>query len=249
MVKLSAFIKKDTFISMMASVIEGFKQEVGGLLFGDYRTNRKKKRKEIILKQASVLQTTKRSPYSVHFHPKRTDRVEDLWDNLSTYWPVGHFHSHPESKGYEPSPEPSDPDMTTIQKGEIELIIAIWEAKKRNRLEYIRDHTWISGAIGKYYIQLATWYLDEEEYVVPAETHCPYINVMNLGYETGLVRRPGGLFEPDIFVKPGLLKRLQRKINHYDNYAINNGEKAARHILREIEDTLEQIREENKRYY
>ncbi len=243
--KLCVFIRKDTFISLIASVIEGFKFEVGGLLFGDYHSNRRERREEIILKQASALQTSRRSAYTVHFHPKRTLRVESLWDNLSTYWPVGHFHSHPESKDYEPTPEPSESDIFGLEKGAIELIIAIWEAKKRNELEYIRDHTWISGAIGKYYIQAASWYVDDERYVFPAEMYCPYINVINLGFETGLVRHRGGLFEPHTFIKFGLLKMLQRKINFYDTYAIRNGEKAARHILREIEDILEQIREEN----
>ncbi len=238
---LHVFLNANSFINIVTSVVEGFKLEVGGLLFGDwFRTVNK-----ILVEQVIPLQTAKRKPTEVHFNARRTKRVHQMWDNLTTYWPLGDFHSHPEYRGVKYMPEPSQTDQENLRNEEIEIIVAIWEAERRNPLDYVRDGKRISGAIGKYFVKIAAWYLDKNAKVQEAELWAPYIEIINAAYKAGLSPRPGRLFAPETTVSFQELRPLKKLISEYENSvfrSINSMNfNKANVILRKIEKVLNQI--------
>ena len=66
-------IRSNAFVGLVASVAEGFKDEVGGLVFGDSFVTTKK----FVVDFVVPLQTTKRKPTEVHYHPKSTSLIAE----------------------------------------------------------------------------------------------------------------------------------------------------------------------------
>jgi len=230
MSELNVVLTSESFIGIVASTVEAFKSEVGGLLFGDYYESVKK----ILVTQAIPLQTTDRKPTEVHFHPERTERVLSIWDDLSSYWPLGDFHSHPEYGGTVFPVDPSEEDKDFLQDDEIQLIVSIYEAVRSNELGYIRERRRISGAVGNYSIEMAAWYKDGSGDIREAELWCPYIHVINLSHELGIVSRPGRLYNSDAMVSNRELRTLRRLVRKY--------ERAVFHSLNENDPTLKDLK-------
>lgn len=233
---LNVMLTSECFIGVVASSVEAFKSEVGGILFGDhYRSVNK-----IMVSQAIPLQTTSRTPTEVHYHPERTERVLSMWDDLSSYWPVGYFHSHPEYGGTIFQARPSEGDKETIADDEIELIVSIYEAIRSDKLGYIRELRRISGAVGNYYIEMAAWYKDDSGNIREADLWCPYINVINLSSQMHVVTRPGRLYESDSIVPNRELRTLRRLVRKYERAVFRSlNENVA--TLRDIKKVLKKI--------
>jgi proteasome lid subunit RPN8/RPN11 len=231
------FLSSQCFISLVASVAEGFKSEVGGLLFGDWYKTRNK----VVVDLAIPLQTAIRSTSEVHFHPRRTKRVHHLWDNLSSYWPLGTYHSHPEYGDRIYTPDPSKSDIESMEKGEIELIIAIRKAKRRDQLRYTHQQMRIAGAIGKYFVELAAWYCPNLGEVEKAELWCPYIEIINLSFDVGIVTRPGQLYTKDSIVPALSLRTLRNLVREYEKQVFRNC-KLKNPILTKIKRVLKKIK-------
>lgn len=230
MSELNVMLSSESFIGIVASTVEAFKSEVGGLLFGDYYRSVNK----ILVSQVIPLQTALRKPTEVHYHPERTERVLSIWDNLSSYWPVGYYHSHPEYGGVVFTVDPSEEDKSSLQDDEIELIVSIYEAIRRDKLGYIRERRRISGAVGNYFIEIAAWHKDDSGNICEAELWCPYIQVINLSHELGIVSRPGQLYESESIVPNRELRTLRRLVRKY--------ERATFHSLDENDPTLRDIK-------
>lgn len=234
---LNVVLTSESFVGVVASTVEAFKSEVGGLLFGDYYRSVNK----LLISQAIPLQTTLRKPTEVHYHPERTQRVLSIWDNLSSYWPVGYYHSHPEYGGTVYSVNPSDEDKNFIEDDEIELIVSIYEVKRRDKLGYIRERRRISGAVGNYFIEMAAWYKDDSGDICEAELWCPYIQVINLSHELGIVSRPGQLYESESVVPNRELRTLRKLIRKYERAVFRSLDETDP-VLREIKKVLKKIR-------
>ena len=235
-------IRANAFVGLIASVAEGFKDEVGGLVFGDYFVSTEK----FVVDFVVPLQTTKRKPTEVHYHPKRTKRVKGLWDDLSPFWYLGSFHSHPEYGKKKYYPVPSETDEENMEEGELELIVSIWKSQRMDPLGYIKDGLRISGTVGDYHIQMSSWYKKRSGEVVEIELWCPYLRVINEAYKKGIVSRWGRLFESDTLVSEVKLRTLRRRIRKYESLVIRNTENynsafsKVRQAIREI------ARESNK---
>ena len=211
-------IRANAFVGIIASVAEGFKDEVGGLVFGDFFVSTKK----FVVDLVVPLQTAKRKPTEVHYHPKRTKRVRSLWDDLSPFWYLGSFHSHPEYGGKKYPPIPSDTDKDSMEEEELELIVSIWKSRRMDPLGYIKDDFRISGTVGDYHIQMSSWYKKRNGDVIERELWCPYLKVINEGYKKGIVSRWGRLFESDTLVSETKLRTLRRRIRKYESKVIRN---------------------------
>lgn len=215
---MDVIIRANAFIGLVSSVAEGFKNEVGGLVFGDqYATSGK-----IVIDVVIPLQTAKRKPSKVHYHPKRTKRVQSLWDDLSPYWYLGSFHSHPEYRGKKYPPTPSETDIDSMDLRELEIIVSIWKKKRSEPLGYIKDDLRISGTVGDYHIRIASWYKNKTGDVVEQELFCPYLRVINEGYVRGIVGKWGRLFENDTIVSVTKLRKLRKRIRKYEDSVIRN---------------------------
>jgi proteasome lid subunit RPN8/RPN11 len=217
-VEMTVIIRANAFVGLVASVAEGFKDEVGGLVFGDYFATPGK----FVVDFVVPLQTTKRKTTEVHYHPKRTKRVRSLWDDLSPFWYLGSFHSHPEYGGTKYSPSPSDPDKESMEERELEIIVAIWKSERKDPLGYIKEGYRISGAVGDYHIQMSSWYKTQDGDVVEKELWCPYLKVINESYKKGIVSKWGRLFESDTLVSETKLRTLRRRIRKYESTVIRN---------------------------
>ena len=238
---LHVFLSADSFVTLVAAVAEGFKNEVGGIVFGDEFRSTKK----MYVKQVIPLQTAKRKYSSVEFHLERTYRVLDLWDNLTTHWPLGWFHSHPAYGNKSYGPEPSDGDVDFMDPSEIQLIVAIKEAKRRTKLDYCKEGKRVSGAVGKYHIEIAGWYMDDD--VSEVDIWCPYIEIINLGHKAGIVSRPGALFGSDTQVNTRDLRKLRRLSQKYERYLfMNMDEWGSGPIRKDIMRVLKKISRTNK---
>jgi proteasome lid subunit RPN8/RPN11 len=233
-------LNSDSFISIVASAIEVFDLEVGGLLFGDRLDD------SIFVTQAIPLQTAERSRDGVHFRPVPTTRVLRIWDDLTVHWPLGDFHSHPEEGDFRHPPDPSEPDEQ-MHPGDLSIIIALWETRRRRRLAYDPEENWIQGSVGKYHIHLAAWYCREPGDLERTTLWCPYIHVINLGHATKLTRRPGLLFSPDTYTQHKLIRKLRTLIKRYEQQIFNsfNLDKG-KSTLRDIERLLRRIQQENE---
>jgi proteasome lid subunit RPN8/RPN11 len=234
---IDVFLSSQSFISIIASVVEGFKSEVGGLLFGDWYITVDK----VFIDLAIPLQTTARRPSEVHFHPRRTRRVHHIWDNLSSYWPLGTYHSHPEYGDIIYTPEPSEDDIEDMEKGEIEIIISIYEALRRDQLRYTHKQMRIAGAIGDYYLELAAWHCSDIGEIEKTELWCPYIEIINLSYDIGIVPNPGQLYTQDSVVPPKALRTLRRLVKKYERRVFRTLE-TENPTLSKIEQTLKKIK-------
>ncbi len=213
------YISSDSFVSLVSSSAESYRKEVGGLLFGDiFQT----KNKKLIVHQAIPLLSAEQTKTSVTYHQIRTPRVTKMWDDLSTYWPIGEFHSHPESKGNRHNPSPSDDDIKCIKDDNIELIVSIRKSNRRKKLGYKRREKRIAGSVRIYDIEMACWQLDDAGTPRELELWCPFIDVINWGYRIGLVGKPGSLFAKETFVLATTLRKLRKQIQSYENYVITN---------------------------
>ncbi|MFW9961953.1 MAG: Mov34/MPN/PAD-1 family protein [Candidatus Sifarchaeia archaeon] len=236
---MSIFLRSNAFIGIVASVAEGFKNEVGGLIFGDYFLTVEKN----IVDVAVPLQTTKRTPTQVHFHPSRTRRVRAIWDDLSPLWYLGSFHSHPEYGATKYLPDPSDDDKEFLKIGELEIIISIWKATRKEFLGYIREGMRLSGAVGDYYIQMSAWQKDEDGNVVELDLWCPYIDVINESRKRGIVSKWGRLFESDAIVPEAKLRMLRRQVRKYENQVFRNPD-SQKSAFSKVRQTIKKISKE-----
>jgi len=215
---MTVILRANAFVGIVASVAEGFKTEVGGLVFGDFFPTSRKFVVDFIV----PLQTTKRKPTEVHYHPKRTKRVQSLWDDLSPFWYLGSFHSHPEYGGKKYLPIPSETDEEEMNEGELEIIVSIWKSRRKDPLGYIKEGHRISGAVGDFHIQLSSWFKTPDGDVVEKELWCPYLKVINESYRKGIVSKWGRLFESHTLVSESELRKLRRRIRKYESAVIRN---------------------------
>jgi len=54
---------------------------------------------------------------------------------------------------------------TFMDKSEVMLIVSIKDAKRRDKLGYIKQAKRIPGVVGKYHIEIAAWTLDKDDKV------------------------------------------------------------------------------------
>lgn len=101
------------------------------------------------------------------------------------------------------------------------MIVAIKEAKRCTKLGYCREGKRVSGAVGKYHIEIARWYMDDDK-VGEVDVWCPYIEIINLGHEAGIVSRLGELFRYDAHVNTRDLRKLRRLSQKYERYLFRN---------------------------
>jgi proteasome lid subunit RPN8/RPN11 len=240
---LDVLLSSDSFIGIISAAIEGYKSEVGGLLFGDRIPSAGK----FVVKLAIPLQTTRRTLTNVRFHLKRTDRVLRTWDYLTVHWPLGTFHSHPEGRGQRYKPIPSKSDTTFLSLEDIDVIIAIWESPRHKTFRYTHNNQWIAGSAGSFYIQLAAWHYPKQGGFESIDVWCPYFEIINLAYEVGLTNQPGRLFWHETVTPNGTLRKLHNLVHKYENIIFKTLDyEAGEPVLQQIKEVLKRIQTINQ---
>ena len=241
---LDVFLNSACFVNLIASTAEGLPNEVAGLLFGDYIDDDDQR---VIIWQAIPLQIVERTPHSLEYESKRMKRVYSLWDNLTPYWPVEEFHSHPYRSNEKLDPTPSKTDKEAMKKGDIEVIISAKKTQRRRRLRYDKSGLRIAGTVFHYQIEIAAWHRKNRRRIEEVQLHCPYIKIINLGYKLGLAPKPGLLWPPDTVSSLENMRNLRRLIAKYEECAFKTvTAKGCKEEMREIKRVLRKIRKENR---
>jgi proteasome lid subunit RPN8/RPN11 len=155
--KMNIQLSQSAFLTVTLSSIEAYKKECYGLLLG-YRTDTM-----WVVEYAIPYQTAERGHKAVTPHTGRDRRVRTCLGQLCNYEQLGTFHSHPAWGNCRALAKPSPEDIQTIQPGEIELIIAVNDAKRplpvgQSRFRHTERNHVISGTVCDFSLKMATFY-------------------------------------------------------------------------------------------
>ena len=156
------------FIGMVLSAIEVYKNECLGALLGYNLKNR------IVVEYAIPYQTAKRKPTEAEPNWNREIRVHEILPNLLHLKHVGYFHSHTQWGEIKASTELSIKDVKSIIPGQIEIVVAINDAKRRIPWSS-KSSGELYGTLGKYGIYMACHYKTaKSQKIKKYPLLCPY---------------------------------------------------------------------------
>ncbi len=154
------------FLGIILSTVEVYKSECMGILLG-YKTSGR-----IVVEYAIPLQSAKRRLNEVESNWRRETQVLDVIPELIQFEKLGYYHSHPQWGDQKGAAELSETDIDSMNEEEIELVVALntadtsvwWEEKGLG----------IRGTIGEYMVEIAGYYLETPNKLVPTQLVCPY---------------------------------------------------------------------------
>jgi len=165
---LDVYLSDKAFLGLILSAIEVYKKECMGALLGYKAYNR------IVVEYAIPYQTAERKPGQVEMSWKRESRIREILPKICQLEHVGYFHSHTqwgEKKGETKLSEIDKRDMEPMQ---IEIVIAINEAKKRITWNTSSSGKELYGTISNYYLKLAGYYKEGRK-IKQCKILCPYV--------------------------------------------------------------------------
>jgi hypothetical protein len=149
--EMDVFLSDRAFIDMTIASIEVYHDECLGLLLGHNTRNR------IVVEHAIVLQSAKRSPTGVEPSWNRETKVRAAVTKLMHLKPLGYFHSHTQWGSSKGLIGLSDLDKESMEPTEIELLVAVNDAKSRSRWHDV-DEMDLAGSIGDWHLRIAAYY-------------------------------------------------------------------------------------------
>jgi proteasome lid subunit RPN8/RPN11 len=140
------------FMSVVLSSIEAYKKECYGLLLG-HRTARQWR-----VEYAIPSQTATRGHSNVTPHGLRDRRVRACLPQLCDFEVLGTFHSHPAWGRFRALAKPSPTDLSTLLPGELDLIIAVNDARRQRRWTNCDNGRALAGTVNSFSLKLAAFY-------------------------------------------------------------------------------------------
>ena len=113
-------------------------------------------RGRIIVEHAVPFQAAERKFAEVTPNWRKELRVINMLPKLVNLQKVGYFHSHPQFGKYRGLPGLSELDENFMQEGEVEIVVAINNARKAQRWQETKKG--LSGTLGEYHIIIAGFY-------------------------------------------------------------------------------------------
>lgn len=178
-------LSQTAFLSAVLASIEAYKKECYGLILG-YRTDT-----QWLVEYAVPYQTAARGHKLVCPHGGRDRRVRACLGELSGYDVLGTFHSHPAWGRLRAVAKPSKTDIDSMLPGELDLIIAVNDARIPRRFRYAERGRLLKGTVCDYSLTLASFYsplyteLTGEVPVRRTLIRCPYA----IGFEAERARK------------------------------------------------------------
>jgi proteasome lid subunit RPN8/RPN11 len=172
-------LSQTAFLSVVLSSVEAYKKECYGILLG-YHAD-----KQWLVEYAIPYQTAARGHKMVQPHGGRDRRVRSCLGALSNYEVLGTFHSHPAWGKLRAVARPSKTDIVSMQPGDLDLIIAVNDARIPRRFRYAERGRLLKGTVCDYSLTLAAFYnLPYAEFTGEPDVRrtlirCPYA----LGFE------------------------------------------------------------------
>ncbi len=160
-------IKERAFWSMVLSAIEVYNYETLGLLLGLKGGNK------FIIEYAIPFQTAEKAKTWVSPNERRVSRVKEIV-HLIPVDVIGDYHSHTELGDEKARAIPSGDDIADMEKGNVYLIIAVNECKRRVEWKNNYDGS-ISGTLGRFHIRMAAHEFVQKGrlYYKKVEMFCP----------------------------------------------------------------------------
>jgi proteasome lid subunit RPN8/RPN11 len=175
---MTVHLSQQAFLSVVLSSIEAYKKECYGLILG-YNTDDGWR-----VEYAVPYQTAHRRHTAVTPHGVRDRRMRNCIAQLADYEILGTFHSHPAWGNLRSQAKPSDWDARMMPPGELDLIIAVNDAKRPRRFSYGDNGRILRGTVSDFSLALATFYKPPlgDSTVRRTLIRCPYA----LGFEPNL---------------------------------------------------------------
>jgi proteasome lid subunit RPN8/RPN11 len=160
------FLSEKVFVGLILSSIAVYKKECLGSLLG-YKTQRR-----VVVEYALPFQSAERKPTEVEPNWKRESKVRETIGKLMQLQHLGYFHSHTQW-GKEPtSAEQSATDRDSMNTSEIDVVVALNEAKRVRKWRL--SGRILCGSINKYHIQIAGYYKTKKDEIRDYGIFCPY---------------------------------------------------------------------------
>jgi hypothetical protein len=100
-------------------------------------------------------------------------RVLEILPKLIQLEKLGYFHSHPQWGRTKGLAELSENDICAMEEGEVELVVAINDGKRRIHWKESRGQ--LSGTLGKFRIDIASFYIRTSDgEIMSYRVVCPY---------------------------------------------------------------------------
>jgi proteasome lid subunit RPN8/RPN11 len=149
---MTVHLSQTAFLSVVLSSVEAYKKECYGLLLG-HRTARQWR-----VEYALAYQTATRGHTTVAPHSGRDRRVRVCLPQLCDYEVLGVFHSHPAWGRCRALARPSAADVRTLLPGELDLIIAVNDARRARRWNYRDNGRALAGTVSAFSLKMAAFY-------------------------------------------------------------------------------------------
>jgi hypothetical protein len=170
------FLSDKAFMSIILSSVEVYKNESHGALLG-FQTHGR-----IIVEYAIPFQSAKRKFAEVTPNWRRELKVIEVLPKLIHLQKLGYFHSHPQFGEKRGLAQLSEPDKEYMGEGEIEIIVAINDAKKTSPWTETKNK--LSGTLGKYHITIAGFYKRKKDSkIIQYRVLCPYAIGFDYAFE------------------------------------------------------------------
>ncbi len=164
-------LKEPAFLEIILGSAEVFHQECFGLLLG-YKTEN-----IIIVEDAQVIQSARRTPYHVEPVARRIKRIEKLLKSIGMeYAIVGDFHSHTQIGADPARPNPSGEDIADMEPGNVYLIVAINYLKEKVvNWVYSQEEKILKGSLENFLFEISAYYCFEENKYKKIDIICPFV--------------------------------------------------------------------------
>jgi len=170
------FLSDKAFLSIILSSVEVYRNECHGVLLG-YRT-----RGRIIVEYAIPFQSAERKPSEVVPNWRRELKVIEVLPKLIHLQKLGYFHSHPQWGSSRGVAKLSDSDEDYMNSGEMEVVIAINDARKT--MPWRESKNRLLGTIGDYNINIAGFYKrTSDDRIMQYRVVCPYAVGFDYAFE------------------------------------------------------------------
>lgn len=167
-------LKEPAFFDMIIGSAEVFHQECFGLLLG-YKTE-----EIIIVEDAQVVQSARRTPYHVEPVAKRIKRIEKLIKSMGMEYKIlGDFHSHTQIGADPARPTPSPEDISDMVPGNLYLIIAINYLKEKDIIWfYSKEEKILRGSLEEFLFEISAYYSFGENRYKKIDIKCPFASAL-----------------------------------------------------------------------
>jgi len=163
------YLSEKAFLGLVLSAIEVYKKECIGALLG-YNAYRR-----IVVEYVIPFQAAERKPSQAEMNWKRELKIKEILSKICQLKHVGYFHSHTQWGKIKGETKLSDDDIKNMEPLQIEIIIAVNDAKKEIKWNTSVSGEELYGTIGRYYLKLACYYKSKKGRIKRYKILCPYV--------------------------------------------------------------------------